>query len=47
MKFRLKITFCMLALLSILFGIGGSVLIVSSFQDTMKRMNGRIWSMWR
>ena len=37
MKFRRKITFCMLALLSILFGIGGSVLIVSSFQDTMKQ----------
>ena len=37
MKFRLKITFCMLALLSILFGIGGSVLIVSSFQDTMEQ----------
>lgn len=37
MKFRLKITFCMLALLSILFGIGGSVLIVSSFQDTMRQ----------
>ena len=37
MKFRLKITFCMLALLSLLFGIGGSVLIVSSFQDTMKQ----------
>lgn len=37
MKFRVKITLCMLALLSLLFGIGGSALIVSSFQDGLER----------
>lgn len=37
MKFRVKITLCMLALLSLLFGIGGSALIVSSFQDSLEQ----------
>ena len=37
MKFRFKITFCMLALLSMLFGIGGSLLICESFADSLKR----------
>ncbi len=37
MKFRFKITLCMLALLSMLFGIGGSLLICESFADSLKR----------
>lgn len=37
MKFRFKITFCMLALVSVLFAIGGSLLISESFADSLKR----------
>ena len=37
MKFRLKITLCMLCLLSLLFGIGGSVLISISFHTSLER----------
>lgn len=37
MKFHLKITFIMLALVSILFGIGESVLLSSSFNDSLER----------
>ena len=37
MKFRLKITLCMLCLLSLLFGIGGSALISISFQNSLER----------
>ena len=37
MKFRIKMTLCMLALLSVLFGAGGSLLIAESFQDTLER----------
>ena len=37
MKFRIKMTLCMLALLSLLYGAGGSILIAESFQDTLKR----------
>ena len=37
MKFRLKITLCMLGLLSVLFGVGGSLLISISFQNTLER----------
>lgn len=37
MKVRIKITLCMLGLLSLLFGVGGSLLISMSFQDTLKR----------
>lgn len=37
MKFYLKITFSMLALLSLLFGIGGSMLISASFQESLER----------
>ena len=37
MKFHLKMTLCMLALLSVLFGMGGSLLISESFQDSLER----------
>ena len=37
MKFRLKITFCMLCLMAVLFGIGSSALIAISFQNGLER----------
>lgn len=37
MKFRLKITLCMLGLLSVLFGAGGSLLITLSFHESLER----------
>ena len=36
MKFRLKITFCMLCLMAVLFGIGSSALIAISFQNGLE-----------
>lgn len=37
MKFRVKITLCMLGLLSLLFGAGGSLLISASFHNALDR----------
>lgn len=37
MKFSLKLTLCMLGLLSVLFGVGGSLLITLSFQNALAR----------
>ena len=37
MKFRVKMTLCMLSLLSVLFGAGGSLLIAESFQSSLER----------
>lgn len=37
MKFRVKMTLCMLGLLSVLFGIGGSLLISTSFRASLER----------
>lgn len=37
MKFRLKITACMLCLVSLLFGVGSSALILISFQNALER----------
>lgn len=37
MRFRWKITLCMLGLLSVLFGTGGSLLISTSFHNTLER----------
>lgn len=37
MRFHLKITLCMLALLSLLFGAGSSLLISASFRDALER----------
>ena len=34
MKFRVKIMACMLCLMSVLFGAGGSALILISFQNS-------------
>lgn len=37
MNFRLKVTLCMICLLSLLFGLGGSALISVSFQNSLSR----------
>ena len=37
MKFHLKMTLCMLAVLAVLFGAGGSLLISESFEDSLER----------
>lgn len=37
MTFRLKITLCMVGLLSVLFGIGGSLLVALSFQSSLEQ----------
>lgn len=37
MKFSAKIMFCMLCLLSVLFGIGGSLMISLSFNESLER----------
>lgn len=44
MKFHLKITFSMLALLSLLFGIGGSMLISVSFKESLEREEAAAFS---
>lgn len=43
MKFRLKMTFCMLGLLSMLFGIGGSLLITISMRDAMVKERAALY----
>lgn len=47
MKFHLKMTFFMLALLSLLFGIGGSVLLSASFQDSLEREEAAAFADYR
>lgn len=47
MKFHLKITFSMLALLSLLFGIGGSMLISASFRKSLEREEAAAFSDYR
>lgn len=47
MKFRWKITLCMLALLSVLFGIGGSLLISESFQNSLEREKEAAFGVYR
>lgn len=37
MKFRIKIALCMIGLLSLLFGVGGSALMAISFQNALER----------
>lgn len=44
MKFRVKMTLCMLGLVSLIFGIGGSLLITGSFQNAMKREKDAAYS---
>ena len=46
MKVRLKITLCMLVLLSLLFGLGGSVLISLSFQAFMEQEKESAFRSW-
>lgn len=47
MKFHLKMTVSMLALLSLLFGIGGSMLIYASFMDALEREEAAAFSDYR
>ena len=41
MKFRVKIMACMLCLMSVLFGAGGSALILISFQNSLEGKSSR------
>ena len=47
MKFRLKMTLCMLSILSVLFGAGGSLLISGFFQDSLEREKDAAFSSYR
>lgn len=47
MKFRVKMTLCMLGLLSLLFGIGGSALISLSFQNSLGREKDAAWQSYQ
>lgn len=47
MKFHLQITLSMLALLSLLFGIGGSMLISASFQESLEREEAAAFANYR
>ena len=47
MKFRFKMTLCMLAVLSLLFGAGGSLLISGFFQDSLEREKNAAFSSYR
>ena len=46
MKVRLKITLCMVGLLSLLFGIGGSVLISLSFRAAVEQEKETVFHSW-
>lgn len=47
MKFHLKMTFSMLSLLSLLFGVGGSMLISASFRESLEREEAAAFSDYR
>lgn len=47
MKVRLKITLCMVGLLALLFGIGGSVLITLSFQSIVEQEKEAVFRSWQ
>lgn len=47
MKFRVKMTLCMLAVLSLLFGAGGSLLISGFFQDSLAREKDAAFASYR
>ena len=47
MKFRLKMTLCMLAVLSLLFGAGGSLLISGFFRDSLEREKDAAFASYR
>ena len=46
MRFSMKIAICMLALLSVLFGAGGSLLIAKSFGDSLEREKDTAFEMY-
>lgn len=47
MKFRIKITLCMIGLLSVLFGIGGSILMQASFDQTVGQEKDETYRIYR
>lgn len=47
MKFRVKMTFCMVGLLSLLFGIGGSILLSHSFHSSLEREKDAAWHSYK
>lgn len=47
MKFRVKIALCMMSVLSVLFGVGGSLLISEAFQNTLERERETAFSAYR
>ena len=47
MKFRLKMTLCMLSVLSLLFGAGGSLLISGFFEDSLEREKDAAFASYR
>ena len=47
MKFRVKITLCMIGLVSVLFGIGGSLLLTASFAQTLERERNELYSVYQ
>ena len=47
MKFRVKMTLWMLAVLSLLFGAGGSLLISGFFNDSLEREKDAAFSSYR
>ncbi len=47
MRFHWKMTLCMLALMSVLFGAGGSLLISASFRDSLEREKSAAFASYR
>lgn len=47
MKFRVKMTLCMLGLLSLLFGLGGTLLITTAFANSVEQERDRAFSAYQ
>ncbi len=47
MKFCLKITLCMLGLLSVLFGVGGSLLLSTSYRNSLEREQDALFNAYQ
>ena len=47
MKFRVKVTLCMIGLMSVLFGIGGSLLLNVSFDRAVDREREELYSVYQ
>ena len=47
MKFRVKITLCMIGLMSVLFGVGGSLLLTASFAQALEREKSELYSVYQ